>query len=205
MINSLFRRFIKILDFGCSSFFPEFQVFSVISFQSFTLSLQGFSRNSFQLSLFVWSFFYYWSSSWRLYMVVRQGFLSFFNCPQDFLSKLRSAKLYSQINMVLNMSCFEEFKHSSSCIPKCNSFYLIFWGGVMSFLTISLRCFTILKCQEGHILNPSFSLRSRDLFNQSISSLELSWVIFHLKPSLRNVAIVVLINDPSSSFILPVK
>ena len=26
--NSLFRRFIKILDFICSSFFPEFQVFS---------------------------------------------------------------------------------------------------------------------------------------------------------------------------------
>ena len=38
-----------------------------------------------------------------------------------------------------HMFCFEEFKHSSSCIPKCNSFYLIFWGGVMSLLTISLR------------------------------------------------------------------
>ena len=47
--------------------------------------------------------------------------------------------------------------------------------------------------QEWHILNPS------------ISSLELSWVIFHLKPSLRIVAIMVLINDPSSSFILPMK
>ena len=35
------------------------------------------------------------------------------------------------------MFCFEEFKHSSSCIPKCNSLYLIFWDGVMSFLTIS--------------------------------------------------------------------
>ena len=30
-----------------------------------------------------------------------------------------------------HMFCFEEFKHSSSCIPKCNSFPLIFWGGVM--------------------------------------------------------------------------
>ena len=41
--NSLFRRFIKIVDFICSSFLPEFQVFSVISFQSFILSLQGFT------------------------------------------------------------------------------------------------------------------------------------------------------------------
>ena len=38
-----------------------------------------------------------------------------------------------------HMFCFEEFKHSSSCIPKCNSFHLIFCGGVMSLLTISLR------------------------------------------------------------------
>ena len=45
---------------------------------------------------------------------------------------------------VQHMSCFEEFKYSSSCIPKCNSFYNIFWGGVMSFLTISIHvpCFT---------------------------------------------------------------
>ena len=38
---------------------------------------------------------------------------------------------------VLHMFCFEEFKHSSSCIPKCNSLYLIFWDGAMPFLTIS--------------------------------------------------------------------
>ena len=38
-----------------------------------------------------------------------------------------------------HMFCFEELKYSSSCIPKCNSFYLIFWGGDMSFLTISVR------------------------------------------------------------------
>ena len=36
-----------------------------------------------------------------------------------------------------HMFCFEAFKHSSSCIPKCNSSYLISWYGVMSFLTIS--------------------------------------------------------------------
>ena len=54
---------------------------------------------------FFLSSFYYRSSSWRLYMVVRQGFLSSFNCSSRFLSKLRSAKLYSKINMVLN-TCF---------------------------------------------------------------------------------------------------
>ena len=41
--NSLFRRFIKILDFSCSCFLPDCQVFSVISFQSFILALQGFT------------------------------------------------------------------------------------------------------------------------------------------------------------------
>ena len=84
-----------------------------------------------------------------------------------------------------HMFCFEAFKYSSSCISKCNSFYLIIWGGVMSFLTIWVRVSWFTCCQEWDILNPSISL------------LELSWVIFHLKPSLRNVAIMVLINDPS--------
>ena len=47
----------------------------------------------------------------------------------------------------------------------------------MSFLIISLRVSCFTSYQEWGILNPS------------ISSLELSWVIFHLKPSLRIVAI----------------
>ena len=71
------------------------------------------------------------------------------------------------------MSCFEEFKHSSSCILKCNSFYLIFWGGVMSLLTISIHVSRFTCCQEWGILNPSFS------------SLELSCVRFHLKLFLK--------------------
>ena len=58
----------------------------------------------FNFSFFL-SSFYYRSSSWRLYMVVRQGFFSFFNCSSRFLSELRSAKLYSKINMVFN-TCF---------------------------------------------------------------------------------------------------
>ena len=54
---------------------------------------------------FFLSSFYYRSFSWRLYMVLRQGFLSFFNCSSRFLSESRSVKLYSKINMVLN-TCF---------------------------------------------------------------------------------------------------
>ena len=92
-----------------------------------------------------------------------------------------------------HMFCFEEFKHSSSCILKCNSFYLIFWGGVISFLTISIHVSRFTCCQEWGILNPSISL------------LELSCVIFHLKPSLRNVAIVVIINGPSYLSIIMVE
>ena len=119
-------------------------------------------------------------------MVVRQGFFSFFNCSSRFLLKLRSAKLYSKNKHgVQHTFCFEEFKYSSSCILKCNSFYLIFWGGVISFFTISIHVSRFTCCQEWGILNPLISL------------LELSCVIFHLKPSLRNVAIMVLINDPS--------
>ena len=75
------------------------------------------------------------------------------------------------------MFCFEEFKYSYSCISKCNSFYLIFCGGVMSLLTISFKVHDSYCFQEWGILNTSISL------------LELSWVIFHLKPSIGNVAI----------------
>ena len=49
--------------------------------------------------------------------------------------KFRQAILKNK-HGVQHMSCSSEFKHSSSCILKCNSFSLIFWGGVMSFLII---------------------------------------------------------------------
>ena len=58
----------------------------------------------FNFSFFL-SSFYYRSSSWMLYMVVHQGFSSFFNCSSRFLLKLWPAKLYSKINMVFN-TCF---------------------------------------------------------------------------------------------------
>ena len=46
------------------------------------------------------------------------------------------------------MFCFVESKHSSSCILKCDSSYLIIWGGVMSFLTIWVRVSWLTCCQE---------------------------------------------------------
>ena len=69
-------------------------------------SSQGFTLCFQLLFPFVWSFFYYRSSSWRLYIVVHRGFFSFFNCSSRFLSKLWPAKLYSKkLNMVPN-TCF---------------------------------------------------------------------------------------------------
>ena len=111
--------------------------------------------------------FVYRSSSWRLYMTVHTGFNSFSKCSLRFFS--------------------EEFKHSSSCNSECSSAYLIFWGGIMSFLIIWIHVSWFPSCQEWDILNPS------------ISSLESSGVIFHLKPSQRIVANYGAYNDPSSS------
>ena len=126
-------------------------------------------------------------------MVVRQGFLSSFNSSSRFLSKLRSAQLYSKINMVLN-TCF--VLRSSSILHLASEVqfflpYLFRWCYII--LDNFHSCFMIHMLSGMRYLNPSFSLRSRHLFNPSISSLELYWVIFHLKPSLRNVAIVLLI------------
>ena len=55
------------------------------------------------------------------------------------------------------------------------------------------------------MFHDSHVVKNEVFLNPSISSLELSWVIFHLKPSLRNVAIVVLLNDPIFLFILLVE
>ena len=96
-------------------------------------------------------------------MVVRQGVFSFFKCSSRYLSKLWSAKIY--------------FKYSSSCNLECKSFFCIIGGGIMSFLIIWVHVSWFTCCLEWGILNPSFS------------SLELSCVRFHLKPSIGNVAI----------------
>ena len=149
--NSLFRRFIKILDFICSSFFLEFQVLSVISSRSSTQSLQDFN-----LILFILHFFFIILLLPEFFMEDQHGgsskipFIlhSFFKISLEVM--VRQAILKDK-HGAKHMSCFEELKYSSSCIPKCNSFYLIFWGGVMSFLIISLRVSWFTSFQEWHI------------------------------------------------------
>ena len=69
-------------------------------------------------------------------------------------AKIRQAILKNK-HGAQHMFCFEELKYSSSCILKCNSFYLIFCGGVMSLLTIAFMFHDSYCCQEWGILNPS--------------------------------------------------
>ena len=68
-------------------------------------SSQGFTLCFQPLFLLFDRPFCFRSSSWRFYMMVDQGFIPFFNCSSSFLSELRSTKIYSKINMVLN-TCF---------------------------------------------------------------------------------------------------
>ena len=142
--NSLFRRFIKILDFICSSFFPEFQVFSVISFQSFILSLQDFTlcfQLSFRLIILLLPEFFIEAlhgGSSRILFILQL----FFKISLEVMIRQALLKIKHGAK---HMFCFLESKHYSSCILKCNSFYLIIWGGVMSFLIILSSCFLIHK------------------------------------------------------------
>ena len=132
-----------ILCSKCLSFFPQSSKLSQFSRLEDPSNHCKSSPCVFNFSFLSFDHsFVHQSSSWRLYMMVHKGFNSFSKCSSRFFS--------------------EEFKHSSSCIPKCNSFYLIFWGGVMSFLIISLRVSWFTSCPEWHILNPSFSIRSWD-------------------------------------------
>ena len=110
-------------------------------------------------------------------MVVHQGFLSFFNCSSRFLLKLWSVKLYSKINMVLN-TCF--VLRSSSIL------HLAFRSAILSTLS-----FQVVLCHFDSFIHVSWFTCCQEwgILNPSISSLELSWYRFHLKPSLRNVAI----------------
>ena len=108
--------------------FLEFKVFPHFLVAKLHLNHRKASPCVFNFSFFL-SSFYYRSSSWRLYMVVRQGFFSFFNCSSRFLSKLRSAKLYSKINMVLN-TCF--VLRSSSIL------HLAFRSAILSTLSFEV-------------------------------------------------------------------
>ena len=49
------------------------------------------------------------------------------------------------------------------------------------------------------MFHDSHVVKNEVFLNPSISSLELSWYRFHLKSSIGNVAIMVLINDPISA------
>ena len=74
--------------------------------------------------------------------------------------------------------------------------FFILHSKVQFFLSYLFRwCYVILDNFPSWFMIRKL-LRMRYL-NPSFSSLDLSWVIFHLKPSLRNVAIVVIIYDPS--------
>ena len=108
MINSFLSEFVHDIKFSvpsCSSFLSGVPSFFNYIFSKLHLIIARLLPEFFSTFHFVWSFFYYRSSSWRLYMVVRQGFLSFFDCSSRFLLKLWSAKLYSKIHMVPN-TCF---------------------------------------------------------------------------------------------------
>ena len=134
MINSLFRRFIKILDLICSSFFSGVPSFPHYLIAKLHLNHRKASPCVVNFSFFL-SSFHYRSYSWRLYMMVHQGCLSFSNCSSRFFSKLRSAKLYSKINMVLN-TCF--VLRSSSIL------HLAFQSAILSTLS-----FEMVLCHSG--------------------------------------------------------
>ena len=107
---------------------------------------------------FLLSSFYYRSSSWRLYMVVRQGFLSFFICSSRFLLKLWSAKLYSKINMLLN-ACF--VLRSSSIL------HLAFWSAIISILSFEVvlcHSWQFISCFMIHMLSRMRYFKSINLF-----------------------------------------
>ena len=114
-------------------------------------------------------------------MVVRQGFFSFFNCSSRFLSKLRSAKLYSKINTMLN-TCF--------VLRISSILHLAFRSAILSTLSFEMvlchpwQFLLVLHDSQvvrNELIKSIISLRSRYLFDQSIYLLELSWVRFHLK------------------------
>ena len=134
--------------------FPEFQVFSHYLVAKLHLNHCKASPCVSSFSFFL-SSFYYRSSSWRLYMVVREGFLSFFICSSRFLLKLWSAKLHSKINMVLNTCCFWGVQVFFIWNSEMQFFlpYLLWWCYVTldNFLHVSW----FICCQEWGILNPS--------------------------------------------------
>ena len=111
--------------------------------------------------------FVYRSSSWRLYMVLRQGFLSFFNCSSRFLSKLWSTKLYSKINMVFN-TCF--------VLRRSSILHLAFRSAIRSTLS-----FEVVLC---HSWQFEFVFHDSQVFKSDKSK---SIIFFSLKTSFQPI------------------
>ena len=115
---------------------------------------------------FFLSSFYYRSSSWRLYMIVRQGILFilqlFFKISLEV--KIRQA-LLKKINMVLN-TCF--------VLRRSSILHLAFRSAILSTLSFVVvlchswqfpSCFMIHKLSRMRYLNPSYFSSSMSCFN----------------------------------------
>ena len=148
-LQSLSRRN-KFLAACCSSFFRSSKFSALSRREAPPKSLQGFTLCCQLLFLFIIlllpEFFMeaLHGASSRILSILQL----FFKISLEV--KISQAILKNK-HGAQHMFCFEEFKHSSSCIPKCNSFDLIFWGGVRSFLIISLRVSWFTSFQEWHI------------------------------------------------------
>ena len=130
--SSFFFQELLIMSFfsvrDASSFLSEVPSFLGYIIAKLHLNHRKASPCVFNFPCFL-SSFYYQNFSWKLYMVVRQGFFSFFNCSSRFLSKLWSAKLYSKLNMVLN-TCF---------VLRCSSIlHLAFQSAILSTLSFEM-------------------------------------------------------------------
>ena len=121
----------------------------------------------FNFSFFL-SSFYYRSSSWRFYMVVRQGFFSIFNCSSRFLLKLRFAKLYSKINMVLN-TCF--VLRSSSILHRA------FQNAILSTISFEVVLYhswqLLFVVHDSHVVKNEY-FKSTNLF--------VGFILCHVSP-----------------------
>ena len=102
--NSFLPEFVHDINLSvrsCSSFVSRVPSSLNYLIQKRHLNHCKASSCSFQIS-FHWIILSYRSSSWRLYMVVHQGFNSFSKFSSRFLSELWSAMLYSKLNIVFN-------------------------------------------------------------------------------------------------------
>ena len=99
-------------------FFPEFQVFSRLYHFKASFYHCKASPGVFNFSFFL-SSFYYRSSSWRLYMMVHQGFNSFSKCSQDSVGRAQIFFfLHSKVRFVLPYHlrwCYVILDNLSSC------------------------------------------------------------------------------------------